>query len=445
MKIKTTSYRVNTLSKKDRRLTIGIDITLPNGNIKRTSAILQLHPLAYFLGKVPDVSFSLLYFSAIIYAIDRSVERERYSVDGWSREFEVEVCIPEYELFLQHSNLINKMLSFLTGDFWNCSFVGTASVPSIKYKKSAYFDGITRVSLFSGGLDSLIGAIDYMTNNPNSKVFLASHYDSYMTGPKSDQKKIDLEFRKKFVGRYLYLPAILIEPGVSEETSCRSRSLMFIAISQIIASYAQCDITIPENGSVSLNFPLSPSRRASCSTRTTHPIFLKQLQELIHVLGLQPNLINPYEKMTKGEMVQNCSDKDYLLQIANKSNSCGKRNMHQHMYDNRQATHCGHCMPCMYRKGALIGEIDKTTYGNRFITLFNKKKDKVSQDFFAMLNFLKKEITRDDIKRELYIAGMINFPDIDEYVDLVVRTRAELVRMLQADNNYTINNYMGWI
>ena len=63
------------------------------------------------------------------------------------------------------------------------------------------------------------------------------------------------------------------------------------------------------------------------------------------------------------------------------------------MYDNRQATHCGHCMPCMYRKGALIGEVDKTTYGNRFITLFNKKKDKVSQDFFAMLNFLKKEIT----------------------------------------------------
>ena len=112
MKIKTTSYRVNTLSKKDRRLTIGIDITLPNGNIKRTSAILQLHPLAYFLGKVPDVSFSLLYFSAIIYAIDRSVERERYSVDGWSREFEVEVCIPEYELFLQHSNLINKMLHY---------------------------------------------------------------------------------------------------------------------------------------------------------------------------------------------------------------------------------------------------------------------------------------------------------------------------------------------
>lgn len=445
MKIKITSYKINKLSKKDRRLIIGIDITLPNGNNKRTSAIIQLHPLAYFLGKVPNISFSLLYISAIVYAIDRSVERERYSVDGWSREFDVEICIPEYESFVQHSELINKMLSFLTGDFWNCSFVGSASIPPIKYIQSTYFDGITGVSLFSGGLDSLIGAIDYMTNNPSGKIFFASHYDSYMTGPKSDQEKINLRFREKFAGRYIHLPAVLIEPGISEETSCRSRSLMFIAIAQIIASYAQCDITIPENGSISLNFPLSPSRRASCSTRTTHPIFLKQLQKLIHNLGLQPGLINPYEKMTKGEMVQNCSDKDYLLQIVTDSNSCGKRNMHQHMYDNRQATHCGHCMPCMYRKASLIGEIDNTTYGNRFITLFNKKGDKVSQDFYAMLDFLKKEFTQSEIKRELRIAGMTDFLDIDEYVDLVVRTRAELMRMLQADNNPAINHYMGWI
>ena len=191
-------------------MTIGIDITLPNGNIKRTSAIIQLHPLAYFIDKASNVSFSLLYLSAIVYAIDRSVERERYSVDGWSREFDVEICIPEYESFLQHSELINKMLSFLTGDFWNCSFVRTVSIPSIRYEQSKCFDDITAVSLFSGGLDSLIGAIDYMTNNPSGKIFLASHYDSYMTGPKSDQEKIDLRFRKKFAGRYLHLPAVLL-------------------------------------------------------------------------------------------------------------------------------------------------------------------------------------------------------------------------------------------
>ncbi|MFK2450310.1 hypothetical protein ACIXOH_19305 [Bacteroides fragilis] len=74
-----------------------------------------------------------------------------------------------------------------------------------------------------------------------------------------------------------------------------------------------------------------------------------------------------------------------------------------------------------------------------------KKGDRVSQDFFAMLDFLKKELTRNDIKRELHIAGMTDFLDIDDYVDLVVRTREELVRMLKADSNSDINNYMGWI
>ena len=41
--------------------------------------------------------------------------------------------------------------------------------------------------------------------------------------------------------------------------------------------------------------------------------------------------------------------------------------MHQFMYDNHSATHCGHCMPCMYRKAALIGNVDNTTYGNIYI------------------------------------------------------------------------------
>ncbi len=38
-----------------------------------------------------------------------------------------------------------------------------------------------------------------------------------------------------------------------------------------------------------------------------------------------------------------------------------------------------------------------------------KKGDRVSQDFFAMLDFLKKDITRNEIKRELHIAGMTDF------------------------------------
>ena len=444
MKIKVETYRIRRKDKYDTRLTIPITIEDTKGAVFTTSAVIQMNPIAYFWGKAPSVTYSLLYLSAIVYAIDRGVERHRYSIDGWSRELNVEICLPEFELFQTIERQISEMLSFLTGDYWTCRFVGTAQVRYGRYEATDRYDGITQVNLFSGGMDSLIGAIDYMTNNPDGKLFLASHYDSGMPGPLSDQRELKRRFSKKYNGQYCPMDAVSITPGESLELSCRSRSLMFLSIALIVASYSNCKIVVPENGSVSLNYPLSPSRRASCSTRTTHPVFLKQYRDIIRSLGLTTEVVNPYEKMTKGEMVQHCSDKDYLLSIVAHSNSCGKRGMHQHMYDNSFATHCGHCMPCMYRKASMIGEQDLTTYGNRFVTLFKKRGDKVAVDFFAMLNFLRINLTRDQIKKELRIAGMAGFDDLDEYVDLVVRTRAELVTMIRADNNSTILRYMGW-
>ena len=92
----------------------------------------------------------------------------------------------------------------------------------------------------------------------------------------------------------------------------------------------------------------------------------------------------------------------------------------------------------------MIEENENTTYGNRFITLYNKKGAKVAEDFFAMLEFLKKDLTREQIKRELKIGGMGGFDDLDDYVDLVVRTRIELSAMIIEDNNPTILRYMNW-
>jgi hypothetical protein len=98
----------------------------------------------------------------------------------------------------------------------------------------------------------------------------------------------------------------------------------------------------------------------------------------------------------------------------------------------------------MYRRAALVGECDSTTYGNKLITIFNKSGGDVSSDVYAMLNFLKKDLAKDQIRRELRIAGMGGFPDLDDYVDLVERTRDELKSMIVADNNMTILRYMGW-
>ena len=442
MKIKTTTYRTERKSKRDYRVRIGLSITLPDDSILNTSAIIQLNPLAYLYGKSPDITFGMLYLSAIVYAIDRAVERNRFSIDGWSREFEVDICIPEFEMFRSVEPQINEMLSFLTGDYWECHFVGSATVKYPRYRITDRLDGISQVNLFSGGMDSLIGAIDYMEENPSGKLFLASHYDSFMKGPSSDQSAIIKQFYRKYDGRFLSMGPVMITPEISLELSCRSRSLMFISIALVVAEYARCNVGVPENGSVSLNYPLSSSRRASCSTRTTHPIFLRQLNNIISSVGISATVFNRYEKQTKGEMVRTCANKSYLCEIVASSNSCGKRSLHQSMHDNRTATHCGFCMPCMYRRAALLGENDPTTYGNSFATLFDNRGTKLSEDFFAMLNFLKKDLSREDIRRELLIAGMCGFEDLGEFVDLVVRTREELANMVYADGCADVISFM---
>lgn len=447
MKIKVARYK-SQRSERTNRLTIDIGIELPDGGSLNTSAKIQLYPLDNYSDKSPEVAFGMLYLSAIVYAIDRSVSRAVYSIDGWSREFDVDVLLPEYEKFHSLEASINAMLSFLTGDYWTCHFVGNASVGHLNNKLSPRIDGITQVNLFSGGMDSLIGAIDYMTSHPTGKLFLASHYDSYMPGPLSDQQRLikllSSKYMRKFCPLSAHKPAVNIEPRLSVELSCRSRSLMFLSIALVIASYAGCEIGVPENGSVSLNFPLSKSRRASCSTRTTHPLFLRMFKDIIAKLGLQVGVSNPYEKMTKGEMVKACADKDYLLGIVALSNSCGKRSKHQYNYDCRTASHCGRCMPCMYRKAALIGEHDATSYGNKLVTLFGKKGCGVSKDMFAMLDFLKRDISLEEIRRELRVAGMSGFSDIDDYADLVERTRSELKAMVVAESSRSMLHYMGW-
>ena len=57
-----------------------------------------------------------------------------------------------------------------------------------------------------------------------------------------------------------------------------------------------------------------------------------------------------------------------------------------------------------------------------------------------------KEIIKEAVHnygKELYHNIIIN--DLDDYANLVVRTRTELLNMIMKDNNYSITNYLGKI
>ena len=88
---------------------------------------------------------------------------------------------------------LNTALEFLSGDVWRTSFREAPCelfvAPKLRRKKTPTPhepDTFDAVSLFSGGLDSLIGVIDFLASNPASRILLVGHYDA--PGPKSQQE-----------------------------------------------------------------------------------------------------------------------------------------------------------------------------------------------------------------------------------------------------------------
>lgn len=380
--------------------------------------------------------------SAAVYGIDRFVERKQNSVDGWSRELKVSFPVHNPTKWDSCKVEVNKLLSFLTGDYWNVSFrKETIDLPEVEL--DLFFSiPFEQVNLLSGGLDSLIGALDFLKSNPNEKVLFVSHYDSQMHGPKGDQKDLIAKLEMMFSNQFAYIPSLRVtleSTNVNRETTFRSRSLLFIGMALLIAQATNTkSIVVPENGTVSLNFPLSPSRRSSCSTRTTHPFVLEKVLCIWEILSISTLISNPYEFKTKGEMVEDCLKQNpELLNLIEISNSCGKRGHRAHWEPTKKsASHCGICMPCVYRKASLQSIIDKTSYGNLINNLFplNEKKKK-AQDIVALLDFLKNPITKAEIKQELIVNGIKNLTKLNKYVDLIWRTRKELKKLIKRDGS----------
>jgi hypothetical protein len=200
--------------------------------------------------------------------------------------------------------------------------------------------------LFSGGLDSLVGCIDLLSQG--RRPILVSH--AY---PKDRAIQTDLARRitEAPVEHFLENANPRFPVEIVREASSRTRSLLFIALGVVVASASltagarnRMTLFIPENGLISLNPPLTLRRIGSLSTRTTHPYFLASIQDLFDRVGISVEITNPYQFRTKGEMLGECQNRELLLGLVDTTMSCGKWK--------RKNMHCGRCFPCMIRRAA---------------------------------------------------------------------------------------------
>jgi len=265
------------------------------------------------------------------------------SSDGWTRQLEVIVAVSDPTFWNGQRALINRLLGFLTTDVWKVDFVEGGFLP--KAPKKPVLPSEDCVALLSGGLDSLIGNIDLVANG--KKPLMVSQT---VRGDAENQRAFAKAIGKGL--RHLQINHNTDIPNPETPPSQRARSLIFIAYGILAATTLETynsgsgvTLYVCENGFISINPPLTEMRLGSLSTRTAHPEFFKMIQQLLDNAGLHINVENPYQLKTKGEMLQDCVDKELLKMFACSTTSCGR--FLQHGYK-----HCGRCVPCLVRRAA---------------------------------------------------------------------------------------------
>lgn len=290
--------------------------------------------------------FFLICFS--VAAADFKCKRNK-SEDGWTRQINLTVAINNPSKWTNQVDDMNKVFRILTGDFWNIKLVADGESPPLGKKIECDRDCI---SLLSGGLDSLIGAID-LHESGKKPIFVSQR------SPGDTFKQAD--FANVLEGGDWHQSWPKIFKG-TPESSTRGRSIVFFAYALLatclLDDRSEKKIYVPENGFISINPPLSPGRVASFSTKTTYPPFIYGLQKILNDVGINITFILPYAFKTKGEMMLECKNQDLLEKYASTTTSCGR-------FVRRQQ-HCGRCLPCMVRRASFLSwnKTDQTSYLN---------------------------------------------------------------------------------
>lgn len=408
------------------------------------------------LPKQGEASLDFLVVASSVYAIDKLAKRG-LAKDTWTREIMLTVPVSEPGKWDSVKPVFVRCLSFLTGDVWTLTFtqrkeplVRLRPMRRRRRRKPLVIPSGDAVSLFSGGLDSLVGAIDWLELNPSKKLLLVGHHEADMAGPFTDQRLLLEKLCTAYPGR---LHRILARVGHKDESSSdteitlRGRSLLFIAMGILAASALgrEVPLLIPENGTIALNVPLTPSRRGSCSTRTAHPHYLSMLSRVLRGLGITNDVSNPLGDKTKGEVLTKCVNQALLQDMARLSVSCAKRG-HKNNFTRRNAKSCGRCMPCIYRRAAMhaagwddeiygddicAGEVDLDADGEK------------PNDLRACLTFLKRNLSVDEVADLLMASGSLDAHGVAANAAMVLRSMDEIRALLRAKATKDVKRQAG--
>lgn len=365
----------------DRRLHVFVGQSSPanriRNNVQKVLTDSALSPHA--------VTVDLVNAAISVFAADMRVPRECFA-DGWTRSFVLHLPVANEKRWRSSADVAARMLSYLTGDRWTIETRLRSTASGVARKGGRPL--VDAVSLFSGGLDSFVGAVDLV--EAASRVALVAHYAEGISSTAQDAALGGLmasgrcRTKPRFHKFYVSPPTELTN---LHEDTMRSRSLLFLSLGMLVAdAYGRhIPLVVAENGFISLNVPLAPSRDGSLSTRTTHPHFIRLFGELAKAIGLQNEIRMPYKFATKGEMLAKCQNASLLGSTFRTTMSCAHPAAARWTGGDVKK-HCGYCIPCLVRRAALsaVSLDDATDYNIDVTSTKLSPKTKRGEDIQAV-------------------------------------------------------------
>lgn len=378
---------------------------------------------------IPPVLLDLCLISMVVYSSDIKIPRD-ISSDRWTRNITIHMPVHDVARWQTVSNQLSNALSFLSGDFWRFEFRAAKDEYIFHGPKIENCDAIC---LLSGGLDSLVGAIDLLFKS--KRVALVGHHGAGITNAiqKNVLERLESVYGDSVEPFSFYVQAPKLQGSVNEQTM-RARSFLFLCLGLAVSACAgKRLLTVAENGFISLNVPLTAARIGSLSTRTTHPFFVKSIMQLLKDLEIDLEIALPYQFMTKGEMIRKAADQDTLRRIIPKTMSC--THPESGRYAGKAPTnHCGYCVPCIIRRASLNASgKDPTKYN---VSIKRNAPDSYSakgRDLRAFMMAIKRYETRKphQLLFDVLSAGPLEPLNINKFVDVYNRGMKEVIAILR--------------
>lgn len=315
---------------------------------------------------LPPRTIDLLEIAAYVFSADRWLSRgakDAVEFNAWSRDIRYYIRVRDHAFWSSKDvgRLLGSALEWVTGDVSHSfTFLPGHSTPATSLFDSEQFqlgvhDG-ARVALFSGGIDSLAGATDFLAN-ATGDLYLISHQSGAET--QRTQAALFTAIRSRFPGRaQRYAFRCTLKGHRAGDETQRTRSFLFSAIAFGLATALRQDsFWLYENGVTSLNLPKREGMWHARASRTTHPRTIRSFEALLSKVAERPFSIHvPFFGKTKAEVIQvleNAGSVDLL----DSSVSCTRT-----FKNTPHSTHCGGCSQCVDRRFAAIaagaGDID---------------------------------------------------------------------------------------